>query len=85
MKRVMTGECYDGTTNFKWNEKNTPLGDNLDAYDVATVANFSATEGNTPFDVIDETLYGHEKMDVNTKIQWVCENFETTQKTLTDK
>lgn len=49
------------------------------------MANFSATDGQTPFDLIDETLYGQEKMDVNEKIQWVCENFEGTQKTLTDR
>lgn len=82
LKRVMTGECYDGTADFKWNEKNQPLGDNLAVYDIATVANFEATEGKTPFDVIDETLYGKEKMSVKEKIQWVCENFEGTQKKL---
>ncbi len=82
LKRVMTGQCYDGTADFKWNEKNTPLGDNLDVYDIATVANFEATEGNTPFEVIDETLYGQEKLGVKEKIQWVCENFEMTQKKL---
>lgn len=82
LKRVMTGKDYDGTTNFKWNEKNKPLGDNLAVYDIATVANFEATEGKTPFDVIDETLYGKEKMSVKEKIQWVCENFEGTQKKL---
>jgi adenine-specific DNA-methyltransferase len=78
----MTGECYDGTKDFKWREKNEPLGDNLDVYDIATVANFEATEGKTPFEVIDETLYGQEKMQVKEKIQWVCENFEGTQKKL---
>jgi len=82
LKRVMTGECYDGTKDFKWREKNEPLGDNLDVYDIATVANFEATKGKTPFDVIDETLYGQEKMGVKDKIQWVCENFEGTQKKL---
>lgn len=85
LKRVMTGECYDGTNDFKWNEDHSPLGDNLDVYDIATVANFEATKGKTPFDVIDETLYRQEKLGVNEKIKWVCENFETTQKTLTDK
>lgn len=85
LRRVMKGECYDGTNDFKWNEKNTPLGDNFDVYDIATVANFSATEGQTPFDVIDETLYGQEKMGVNEKIKWVCENFEGTQKKLEGK
>ena len=82
LKRVMTGECYDGTKDFKWNEKNKPLGDNLDVYDIATVANFEATKDITPFDVIDEILYGKEKLEVSEKIQWVCEHFEGTQKTL---
>jgi adenine-specific DNA-methyltransferase len=85
LKRVMTGECYDGTKDFKWNEKNKPLGDNLAVYDIATVANFEATKDKTPFDVIDETLYGKEKFGVNEKIKWVCENFEGTQKKLEDK
>ncbi len=85
LKRVMTGECYDGTKDFKWNEKNKPLGDTLDVYDIATVANFESTKDKTPFDVIDETLYGQEKLGVKEKIKWVCENFEGTQKTLEDK
>ncbi len=78
LKRVMTGECYDGAKDFKWNEENRPLGDNLDVYDVATVAPYS----DEPFTQIDETLYGKEKLSVNEKIQWICENFESTGKTL---
>lgn len=85
LKRVMTGECYDGTKDFKWNEKNKPLGDNLDVYDIETVANFESTKDKTPFDMIDETLYGQKKLGVNEKIKWVCENFEGTQKALEDK
>ena len=81
LKRVMTGECYDGTKDFKWNEKNEPLGDNLDVYDIATVAPYS----DEPFTQIDETLYGKENLGVNEKIKWVCENFESTQKKLEDK
>ncbi|MDD3190393.1 MAG: DNA methyltransferase [Candidatus Pacebacteria bacterium] len=81
LKRVMTGECYDGTKDFKWNEENKPLGDNLDVYDIATVAPYS----DEPFTQIDETLYGKEKLGVKEKIQWVCENFESTTKTLEDK
>ena len=81
LKRVMTGECYDGTKDFKWNEKNKPLGDNLDVYDIATVAPYS----DEPFTQIDETLYGQEKLGVKEKIKWVCENFEGTQKKLEDK
>ncbi len=85
LKRVMTGKCYDGTKDFMWNEENEPLGDNLDVYDIETVANFEGTKDKTPFDVIDETLYGKEKLEVNEKIKWVCENFEVTQKTFKDK
>ncbi len=83
LKRVMTGECYDGIRDFKWLESNTPLGDNFDVYEIAEVANFEATEGKTPFDVIDETLYGVEKFaTVQEKVEWVCDNFEITQKKL---
>lgn len=81
LKRVMTGECYDGTKNFKWNEKNKPLGDNLDVYDIATVAPYS----DEPFEKIDETIYGQAKLGIKEKIKWVCENFEGTQKTFEDK
>ncbi len=83
LKRIMTGECYDKTNNFKWLESNTPFGDNLDVYEIKDVANFEATEGKTPFDVIDETLYGVEKfITMQEKIEWVCNNFEITQKQL---
>lgn len=81
LRRVMTGECYDGTKDFEWNKKNEPLGDNLDVYDIATVAPYS----NEPFEKIDEILYGKKKLGVKDKIKWVCENFEGTQKFLEDK
>lgn len=85
LKRVMTGECYDGTTDFKWIEKNEAYGGNLDVYEIESVANFESTEGKTPFEVIDETLYGKEKFStVKEKIDWVCSNFEKTQKHLED-
>ncbi len=81
LKRVMTGEDYDGTNNFKWLEKNKPLGDNLDVYDIEEVSPYSIE----PFEKIDESLYGQEKLNVNDKIKWVCENFEKTQKKLDNK
>lgn len=81
LKRIMTGECYDGTKDFKWIKENQPYGGNLDVYDLATVANFADTEGKTPFDVIDETLYGQEKFQtLREKVEWVCGNFANTQK-----
>jgi adenine-specific DNA-methyltransferase len=81
LKRIMTGECYDGTNDFTWIKENTPYGGNLDVYELATVASFADTEGKTPFDVIDETLYGKEKFQsLREKVEWVCGNFANTQK-----
>jgi adenine-specific DNA-methyltransferase len=85
LKRIMTGECYDGTKNFKWAEENLPYGGNLDVYEIASVNNSNAIEGQTPFDVIDETLYGKEKFKtLREKIDWVCNNFAHTQKWIDD-
>ncbi|MDR1781537.1 MAG: site-specific DNA-methyltransferase [Bacilli bacterium] len=86
LKRVMTGECYDGSNDFKWLEKNEPLGGNLDVYEIDSVFNSEGTKNKTPFDVIDETLYGCETFnDKKDKIEWVCENFEITQKYIDKK
>ena len=83
LKRIMTGECYDGSKDFKWIADNKPYGGNLDVYEIASVANFEASEGKTPFDVIDETLYGCPKFQsLKEKIEWVCSNFNNTQKTI---
>lgn len=85
LKRTMTGKCYDGTDNFKWLEKHIPLGGSLDVYEIGEVANFEMAEGKTPFDVIDETLYGKDKFTtLQEKIEWVCENFSNTQMMLED-
>lgn len=82
LKRIMTGSCYDGTNDFKWAKENEPYGGNLDVYEIDSVANFEATQGQTPFDVIDETLYGKERFStLREKVEWVCENFQRTQKT----
>lgn len=85
LKRIMTNEDYDGSKEFEWAKKNKALGDNLLAIDIAEVSNREAIEGKTAFDVIDETLYGQEKLDVNEKIKWVATNFEQTQKRLEEK
>lgn len=79
LKRIMTGECYDGSKDFPWIKNNKPYGGNLDVYDVESIPNNAAEEGKTPFDVIDETLYGEEKMNAKDKIAWVCSNFSNTQ------
>ena len=83
LKRIMTGECYDGTSDFDWIKNNEPYSDNLDVYEIGKVANSESTEGKTPFDVIDETLYGKDKFsNIKDKIEWVCNNFEYTQKSI---
>ena len=86
LKRIMTGECYDGTKDFPWLCDNTPYGGNLDVYEIESVANFESTSGKTAFEAIDETLYGKEKFKtIKEKIDWVCANFEKTQKYLEEK
>ena len=79
LRRIMTGKTATGE-NSHWTKENEPYGDNLDVYDIGTVANFESSDGKTPFDVIDEMLYGKEKMSPKDKIKWVCENFDNTQK-----
>lgn len=81
LKRIMTGECYDGTKDFEWLKNNKPYGDSLDVYEIENVSNFESAENKTPFDVIDEILYGVDKFNnIKDKIEWVCNNFEHTQK-----
>lgn len=85
LKRVMTGECYDGTRDFKWAQENLPYGGNLDVYEIETVNNSNAIEGQTPFDVIDETLYGKNTFKtLREKVDWICSNFAHTQKWIDD-
>ena len=81
LKRVMTGSCYDGTSDFEWIKNNKPLGGSLDVYEIATVSNSEQVKDKTPFDVIDETLYGKERFNnLEDKVKWVCDNFEITQR-----
>ena len=83
LKRIMTGECYDGTKDFEWIKKNKPYGGNLDVYEIDRVADFEYTEGKSPFDVIDETLYGLPRFaTLQEKIDWVCTHFSNARKQL---
>ena len=83
LKRIMTGECYDGSKDFEWIKKNKPYGDNLDVYEIKMVADNAQEAGQTPFDLIDETLYGKEQFATKReKIEWVCQNFQRTEKYL---
>lgn len=86
LKRIMTGKCYDDSKEFKLARKNfLPYGGSLDVYNIESVANFEKEYNKTPFDVIDETLYGLSKFpSLKEKIDWVCGNFEITQKMVED-
>ncbi|MCQ2114030.1 MAG: site-specific DNA-methyltransferase [Bacteroidaceae bacterium] len=95
LKRIMTGSCYKqsekypfytGCNDFAWLKDNEPFGGSLDVYEIESVSNAEHVCGKTPFDVIDETLYGKEKFEsLEDKIRWVCENFEATQDKLVEK
>lgn len=85
LKRVMTGSCYDGSADFEWIKKNDPLGDNLDVYEIESVSDLEQEKGKSAFDVIDEELYGVDRLNPKEKIKWVCENFSVTQKYLENK
>lgn len=81
LKRIMTGTCYDGTADFPWIKTNEPYGDNLEVTEIDRVFNAEATAGKTPFDVIDETLYGQKPFPtMREKIEWVCQHFQHTQR-----
>ena len=79
----MTGSCYDGSAGIEWLKEHDPLGGSLDVYEIDSVANFEKLPGKSPFDVIDETRYGKERFkSLKEKIEWVCNNFEGTQKSI---
>lgn len=81
LKRIMTGKDYNGNSDFPWAKDHKPYGDNLDVYEIAHIANDNNVEGQTPFDLIDETLYGQEHFkSLREKVAWVCGNFAHTQK-----
>ena len=83
LKRVMTGKCYDDNPSFLTPRSFKPYGGKLEVYEIAEVSNANVTEGQTPFDVIDETLYGKERFaSAREKIEWVCNNFFQTQMTV---
>ena len=87
LKRIMTGECYDGSKEFKLARMGEePLGGSLDVYEIKTVADFEKEKGKSAFDVIDETLYGKQKFNsIKEKIDWICTNFEITERSLEDE
>ena len=83
LRRVMVGSCYNGDNSFKWNENNTPYGDNLQVTEITEISPTVSAKGKTPFDVIDETLYDNLPFDKKEdKINWICTYFQNTMKSV---
>ena len=81
LKRIMTGECYDGNKDYPWIKDNQPYGGNLDVYEIERIPDHLTADNKTPFEAIDETLYGKEKFKtIKEKIDWVCQNFANAQR-----
>ncbi len=81
IKRIMTGKCYDETAQFSWAEHNTPYGENLDVYEIASIKD----SNDSIFEIIDEKLYGKSFNSLRDKVNWVCSNFQNTRKHLEDE
>ena len=79
LKRIMTGKCYDGGSDFSWIKNNTAYGGNLDVYEIQSLPSNAFLKGQNAFECIDETLYGKSKFkSLKEKIDWVCSNFIPT-------
>lgn len=74
LKRIMSGECYDESKDFKWLEKNTPYGDSLEVSEIESIA----SSDHSVFEKIDEKLYGKDFENIHDKIEWICKEFELT-------
>ncbi|MFY4701641.1 site-specific DNA-methyltransferase [Campylobacter jejuni] len=74
LKRIMSGECYDKSKDFKWLEKNTPYGDSLEVSEIQSIA----SSDHSVFEKIDEKLYGKVFENLHDKIEWICKEFELT-------
>lgn len=73
LKRILTGECYDGTNNFNWLTKNIPYLDSLEVYDLIETNVFD----NKIFEKINEENYGKTIFsNLSDKVDWVCRNFK---------
>lgn len=83
LKRIMSGECYDGSKNFKWREKNEPYKDNLEVFRIEKVSKYAQESDKSVLEVIDESAYGLIEFDsIHEKAKWIAKNFDITLKEL---
>lgn len=79
LKRIMSGECYDGSKNFKWREKNEPYKDNLEVFRIEKVSKYAQESDKSVLEVIDESAYGLIEFDsIHEKAKWIAKNFDIT-------
>lgn len=83
LKRIMSGECYDGSKNFKWREKNEPYKDNLEVFRIEKVSKYAQESDKSVLEAIDESAYGLIEFDsIHEKAKWIAKNFDITLKEL---
>lgn len=83
LKRVMTGSCYDGSTNFKWLEKNKPFGGSLDVFEIKEVECRNKEE---LLKELNEEFYGKNKIqNITDKLNWIYETFDITKSQLKEE
>ena len=83
LKRIMSGECYDGSKNFKWREKNEPYKDNLEVFRIEKVSKYTQESNKSVLEVINESAYGLIEFDsIHEKAKWIAKNFDITLKEL---
>ncbi len=90
LKRIMTGCCYDGGTDFEWVKKNAPYNDDLAVYEIAEVDKSALDEkGENIFTAIDERNYALDAqsydLDENGRFKfahdkalWIADKFALT-------
>lgn len=61
LKRIMSGECYDGAKNFEWIKKNKPYRDNLCVYRIETISKYA--QGNTTHPLAPSAGEGERECD----------------------
>lgn len=80
LKRIMTGQSSDNS-NFQWIKENDAYGQILKVYKIAELENFK----KEIFELINPLDYDYKCLSEKKKIEWICKNFEQTQKILKEK
>lgn len=80
LRRIMTGQSSDNS-NFQWIKENDAYGQILKVYKIAEMENFK----KEIFELINPLDYDYKCLSEKKKIEWICKNFEQTQKILEEK